>query len=89
MGLGVTAHPAAHTHTQHVLYLYVLHTHGTYCTVRLTYFTLQLVHDFEERVKSIGELRKKADDSRKQNEGKRDVQELVEAMIAHSNERVA
>ena len=48
---------------------------------------LQLVHDFEERVKNIAEHRKKADDSRKERQGvgKRDVQ-LVEAMIAHSNE---
>ena len=48
---------------------------------------LQLVPDFEERVKNIAELRKKADDSRKERQGvgKQDVQ-LVEAMIAHSNE---
>tara|TARA_B100000780_G_scaffold232975_1_gene173056 strand:+ start:208 stop:522 length:315 start_codon:yes stop_codon:yes gene_type:complete len=48
---------------------------------------LQLVPDFEERVKNIAELRKKADDSRKERQGvgKQDVQ-LVEAMVAYSNE---
>ena len=46
---------------------------------------LQLVHDFEERVKGIAERRKKGDDSRKNAEGKQDGQS-VEAMIARSNE---
>jgi len=43
------------------------------------------VHDFEERVKRIAEQRKKADELRKKEVDRRDVQR-VEAMIVYSNE---
>ena len=43
------------------------------------------MHDFEERVKRIAEQRKKADDLRKKEVDRRDVQR-VEAMIVYSNE---
>lgn len=43
------------------------------------------MHDFEERVKRIAEQRKKADELRKKEVDRRDVQR-VEAMIVYSNE---